>query len=215
MNKTKRGRAIRQAGFTMVELMVTMTIMMVLTAIGVVSFQQASLKSRDNRRVADLEKIRVALGLFSQESGTTYPTEANLETVLVPKYLKSMPTDPKAGNVYKYVLDPLNSGNKYTYALLANMESDGSTTPTDVSITCDGSTSCQSGGQCGETCPSVGDEECKYGAIAVCKNDCCVGDNFDPDDPDNYSAFGGSLRYICPISDGGSTNNCNYEVKNP
>ena len=120
-------------GFTMVELMVVMTIMMVLTAIGVVSYQQASIKSRDSRRAADLEKIRIALELYRQEVGGTYPANSTVMTsLLVPKYIQMMPSDPKADRNYQFI----NLLNGYGYALLAGMESLGSTTTTDVTQNC-------------------------------------------------------------------------------
>ena len=46
-------------GFTLIELIVSITIIAVLTVAGVISYGGANKKARDNRRMADLEKIRI------------------------------------------------------------------------------------------------------------------------------------------------------------
>ena len=59
----------RKRGFTLVELVVVITIMMVITAIGVVSFSGINKKSRDSRRMSDLDKLAIALEVYKQENG--------------------------------------------------------------------------------------------------------------------------------------------------
>jgi prepilin-type N-terminal cleavage/methylation domain-containing protein len=110
---TKKGHACRQAGFTLVELVVVVTIIMVLTAVGAMSFQNANAKARDGRRKADLEKIRLALEMIRQV-GDTYPAS---ETALYPTYLPSWPEDPKAGQSYTYT-----RVSGYSYTLDAKIE---------------------------------------------------------------------------------------------
>lgn len=128
----KNGPAGRRAGFTLVELMVVMTIMMVLTAIGVVSFQASTSKSRDGRRAADLDKIRFALEMYRQDVGGPYPLEAGVMSTLVPKYLQSEPTDPKTKLSYPY------KPSGYTYSLFAYMENAGSATAVSQTVYCGG-----------------------------------------------------------------------------
>lgn len=107
----------RKTGFTLIELVVVMTIIMVITAVGMVSFQGASAKSRDGRRKADLEKIRVALEMVRQV-GNTYPDASAGEAIgLVPTYLQTWPTDPTTGWNYNY-----NRTTNYTYTLYARLE---------------------------------------------------------------------------------------------
>lgn len=107
-------------GFTLVELLITVTIIGVLTAVAVVNFGGTNKKARDSRRMADLEKIRVALELNRQEKGV-YP--ANAETALINNgYLQAWPKDPKSGFTYSYSI-----GTSYTYTLSAQMENLGST----------------------------------------------------------------------------------------
>ena len=110
-------------GFTLVELMVAMTIMVVVTAVGMVSFTGINKRSRDGRRVSDLKKVAMALEIYRQEVGN-YPASLPL---LVDDYLDSVPTDPKSFS-YDYSRPSL-----YTYTYEAQMEDLGSTNMASVS----------------------------------------------------------------------------------
>lgn len=61
-----------RAGFTMIELLVVATILIVLTTLGLVSYQTASQRARDGKRDADMESIRAALLLYRADQGQ-YP----------------------------------------------------------------------------------------------------------------------------------------------
>ena len=109
-------------GFSLVELIVVVTIIAVISVVGLVSFTGANKKARDNRRQADLEKLRIALEMVRQV-GTTYPSASAEEPVgLVPNYIQILPTDPKSGS-YRYAV----AGGQYTFTLDAKMEDLGST----------------------------------------------------------------------------------------
>jgi len=108
----------KKNGFTLIELIVSVTIIAVLTVAGVISYGGASKKSRDSRRMADLEKIRIALELYRQGTGTSYPASISS---LIPTYLQQAPVDPKTKSQYQYG----HSG--YTYYLCTNVEDLGST----------------------------------------------------------------------------------------
>ena len=106
-------------GFTLFELLVTISIIAVLTAVAVVSFGGVNKKARDSRRTADLEKVRIALEAYKQIN-SVYP--ANLTTLTTPVvYLQSIPLDPKDKSSYYSLL------TNYTYTLGAKMEDLGST----------------------------------------------------------------------------------------
>ena len=76
INKTQQKIALltfrRAGGFTLFELLVSISIIAVLTAIAVVSYGGLNKKARDSRRIADLEKIRISLESFRQ-IGSSYP----------------------------------------------------------------------------------------------------------------------------------------------
>ena len=109
----------KKNAFSLIELMVVMTIIIVISAVAMVNYSGSTKKARDSRRIADLEKIRMALEVVRQ-SGTTYPDNINY---LEPDYLSKVPVDPKTGGTYPYIIE---SGN-YRYALQATMEDLGST----------------------------------------------------------------------------------------
>lgn len=115
-------------GFTLLELLVTVTIIAVLTVIGVVSFAQVNKRSRDVKRKSDLEQIRSALEMYRSDNGA-YPSTgsgavtgaSNLAAALVSTYMPAIPSDPTGTYVYEYQA-VLNSGVYNIYCLSAHLE---------------------------------------------------------------------------------------------
>ncbi len=99
-------------GFTLIELLVAATIVIILSAIGFVSFSAAGKTARDGKRKADLEQVRAALeiyrsatGSYPQPSGTAQQKWAALMTnaFLYPNYISvNAVVDPKNDLVYYY-----------------------------------------------------------------------------------------------------------------
>lgn len=88
-------------GFTLFELLVSISIIAVLTAVAVVSFGGMNKKTRDARRISDVEKIRVALESYKQVNGS-YPTAVG-GTANLTGYLDKWPVGPKSvGDTYVY-----------------------------------------------------------------------------------------------------------------
>jgi len=125
------GQGWKKNGFSLIELIVVITIIAVITAIGTVSFAGTNKKARDGRRLADLEKIRMALEVAKQV-GTTYPDDLD---VLAPTYLNAVPVGPN-GDTYDY--EQLTS---YTYTLDAWLEI-GTTTGTYSAADCGADKTC-------------------------------------------------------------------------
>lgn len=116
-----KNRYKKNQGFTLFELLVSISIIAVMTAIAVVSFGGMNKKSRDARRMADLEKIRVALETAKQ-IGVTYPTSINY--LVTNKFLDREPVDPKTKSSSSYLYTRVNG---YTYYVCSTMEDVGST----------------------------------------------------------------------------------------
>lgn len=112
-------KKIKSNGFSFVELIVVVTIIMVITVAGTLSYQSTSQKSRDGKRMSDLQKMAVALEMYKQENGI-YPNSRDL--LVSSGYLQELPADPKAGFLYDY-----NPSGNYSYILYAQMENVGST----------------------------------------------------------------------------------------
>lgn len=109
----------KRSGFTLFELLVSISIIAVMTAVAVVSFGGMNKKSRDARRTADLEKIRVALETAKQ-IGVTYPT--SIDYLVANKFLDRQPVDPKTKVAYPYT-----RVDGYNYYICSTMEDVGST----------------------------------------------------------------------------------------
>ena len=66
---------MKKDAFTLIELLVVVTIVAVLSAVGMVVFTNAGKSSRDAKRKADLESIRQALVLYRDDNGC-YPSSS-------------------------------------------------------------------------------------------------------------------------------------------
>lgn len=132
-----KNKKIKNKGFTLFELLVSISIIALLTAIAVVSFGGVNKKARDSRRISDMEKIRIALESYRQVNGT-YP--AAMSTLVSSNFLQALPTDPKDDSNYAATL------TDYTYSLGALMEDSNST-------------------NCSSSCGSCGSVSCNYKVI--------------------------------------------------
>lgn len=97
----------KERGFTLVELLVTMTIMAVLISLALVSYQGARRSARDGKRKAELEEIRSALEMYRADEGI-YPPD--LPTLDGAGYIE-VPSDPIAGRSYSYNRTSANAYN--------------------------------------------------------------------------------------------------------
>lgn len=125
---------INRRGFTLIEILVTVTVIALLTMVGVVSYSATNKRSRDSKRKSDIEQMRQALEMYRADNGS-YPAPAvgwneltQLSTYLVDKgYLTAIPADPiPTVPLQKYYYQPTNqmAGLYYGYCLSANLESE-------------------------------------------------------------------------------------------
>lgn len=117
--KIKNNKNISKRGFTLFELLVSISIIAILTAVAVVSYGGLNKKTRDSRRIADVEKVRIALEA-ARQIGNTYPS--SLDNLVAGGYLDKEPIDPK-NNKYSYAYTVATN----TYRICAFMEDVGST----------------------------------------------------------------------------------------
>lgn len=110
---TPQPRAHRQkTGFTLIELLVVATIMIVLTAIGLVSYTQVNQNARNAKRKADIESLRQALVIYRTDLGT-YPINC-CGTDYVANATSMISTLQSSGYFSGIVQDPKNV-TPYTY----------------------------------------------------------------------------------------------------
>lgn len=114
-------------GFTMIELLVVATIIIVLTTIGLVSYSQANQNARNGKRRSDLETVRQALVLYRTDNGT-YPDTTSWATMVttIEDYLANATvTDPKNTGSYVYEYETTDGG--VTFTVCATLEPDPGT----------------------------------------------------------------------------------------
>jgi general secretion pathway protein G len=87
---TNRKRTAGQRGFTLVELLIVVTIIGILAGIAVVQTKRAQQKALETALKADLYEMRKAIDNFYADK-QRYPTDLK---ELVPRYLRSIPKDP-------------------------------------------------------------------------------------------------------------------------
>lgn len=141
------------SAFTLVELLVVISIIGILVGLSVFGLQGARKASRDAVRKADLETIRSGLGIYKADCDT-YPTTASFslpsaQTLIGSgnptacsasnTYITQVPTDPVPGSNYTYNSDGV------TYHVCAALEQVPSSLPDTT----------QCGGNCGTGCNYV------------------------------------------------------------
>lgn len=117
---------LNASGFTLVEILVTATIIGLLSTIGITGFQAITRSGRDGLRKSDLEQIRSALEIYKSEK-KKYPTATTeCSADLSSDYVNPYPQDPNKPT-YKYcylpAVDPA-----LTYSICAHLENGDTTT---------------------------------------------------------------------------------------
>jgi len=117
----------KNSGFTLIEILVVVTIIALLTATAAVSYSQFSKQSRDAKRKTDIEQIRAALEMY-RSNVDSYPLVTVSLTLPPVIYIQSIPSDPKTNLVYPFF--PLPAGCDGTssnpcndYSITASLES--------------------------------------------------------------------------------------------
>ena len=132
-----RGTCKKSNGFTLFELLVSISIIGIMTALAAVAYSGAQKKARDARRVEDIRSIQTAAEQYYSQSLTySYPLSAGVwvsgtgSTILA-----SFPRDPKTGVIYIYT--PV--GDTYTvYAALESNIGNAATTACNIGVTAGG-----------------------------------------------------------------------------
>lgn len=131
---------LKNNGFTLIELLVVVAIIGLLSSVVLASLNTARAKSRDAKRLSDLEQIRTALTTYYIDNNGTYPTtngswHGNCATFgsydvsgasgyipyLAPTYISVLPLDPKpisTSGCYLY----RSNGTDYNFLIYGTVE---------------------------------------------------------------------------------------------
>ena len=118
----------KKRGFTLFELLVSISIIGILTAIASVSFSSAQKKARDARRMEDMASIAKAAESFYAVNSATYPANVPssgsewVATGIGDTILANFPSDPKPSPYvqYRYQVDVPTPGGFCVCAYMEN-----------------------------------------------------------------------------------------------
>ncbi len=107
-------------GFTLIELMITISIIAILATVGFLVYNNAQKAARISKRLQDLKAIRTAIELYKTSVGN-YPNSTTTTCVdllsgansLSPTYMASVPKDPNTTYCYKYTSDSATTSTEY------------------------------------------------------------------------------------------------------
>ena len=89
--RTNRGKKLGEGGFTLVELMIVMTIIGILASIAIPSYIRAVQKAKEATLREDLHTIRTAIDSYTVDKEKA---PQSLDDLVQAGYLKAIPNDP-------------------------------------------------------------------------------------------------------------------------
>lgn len=159
MTKLTRNKTTMKSGFTLIEILVVITIIALLAVGGLASFQGITRASRDGRRKTDIEQIRAAIELYRNNNDNgSYPDSSDITVSCASTtgitdtdntYLARVPLDPQCTAI-TYSYQPTDSAGG------ACDSADSADPCLDYTISAylenSSATACTSSAECGQNC---------------------------------------------------------------
>ena len=116
-------------GFTLIEVMVVVSIIALLSATILASLAYAGQRGRDAKRIQDIKQIQSALELYASEHRGIYPIVPTsfvfeLAPFLTPQYIPVLPEDPNRTGINRYRYYTVSATDASSYSMVVNLESD-------------------------------------------------------------------------------------------
>ncbi len=114
-------KLIKNKGFTLVELLVVVAVLGLLTGMVVISITHVKAKARDSQRVAGINSLSTALGLYHNDFNT-YPIydgyiedqgNALATALTTAETIVAVPTDPLNTGDYRYYYQSIDGSDYY------------------------------------------------------------------------------------------------------
>lgn len=161
----------QKSGFTLIELMVVITIIALLSAVLFVNFNDARMLSRDKARMTSLKELQLAIELYKAQygnypaagcggttnfagrgpaSGGGFASCSTYITGLVPDFISALPVDPRSEDDTDKGYYYRSDGNSFKLMSYDAVETSLVTGYGDEFARCPGS-----GGACGATVPAT------------------------------------------------------------
>jgi len=113
LNKLKQKGLSARAGFTLLEMLIVISLIGILISIGIASYSQAQKKSRDSRRMADMKAVQSGFEQYYADNNGKYPYDAtnsgpggncpaSIESASHAYLPLGYPSDPKNSAPYTY-----------------------------------------------------------------------------------------------------------------
>jgi len=106
---------VTKRGFTLLELLIVISIIGILVTVAVASYSSSQQKARNSRRMSDMKSIQNAAEQYYADNNSLYPADTNFGVAYLPA---GWPTDPKPGRTYVYTHVALPE----SYSACAQME---------------------------------------------------------------------------------------------
>ena len=122
-----------QAGFTLLELLVVMTIIGILAAVAIPALRDSPQRAREAALREDLFTLRSTIDSYHGDKGY-YPPD--LATLVTDGYMRQIPVDPmtKSRETWVVELEQIEAGDESTSATSGGAETGGPTEPTAPGI---------------------------------------------------------------------------------